>query len=84
MSGKPGKTPGTDVLQIIDNIPVSKVPVIKKVRNGSGFYIVTEKEGIYTLKKDGILFTVKKIETDDVFKLLMYRASVRTIRQICG
>ncbi|OFY58246.1 MAG: hypothetical protein A2X04_07060 [Bacteroidetes bacterium GWF2_41_9] len=68
MSGKPGKTPGTDVLQIIDNIPVSKVPVIKKVRNGSGFYIVIENEGIYTLKKDGILFTVKKIETDDVFK----------------
>lgn len=67
LHGKPGKTPGTDVLQIIDNIPVSKIPVIKKVRNGSGFYIVTEDEGIYTLKKDNILFAVKKIETDDAF-----------------
>ena len=64
---RPGKTPGIGEFQIINKIPASKIPVIKKVRKGPGFYIVTENAGIYTLKNDSIQFDIKKIETVDGF-----------------
>lgn len=48
------------LIRQINEIPDSKIQDIIKMKNGSGFYIATENEGIFLLLSDGKQFKVSK------------------------
>jgi ligand-binding sensor domain-containing protein/serine phosphatase RsbU (regulator of sigma subunit) len=50
-----------EIIRHISEIPESKVTCIQKMRNGSGFYIATENDGIFQLTYKENLFKVLKI-----------------------
>jgi ligand-binding sensor domain-containing protein/serine phosphatase RsbU (regulator of sigma subunit) len=53
----------------VEDIPQSKVTCIRKIRGRSGFYIVTENEGIFQLTRENNLFKVSEIITDQDFEI---------------
>lgn len=62
------KDPGTiEVVRTVQEIPESKVVGIVKERNGSGFYIATENEGIYKLQLTEHTFVVSLMVFDSEF-----------------
>ena len=65
--GKIGTMTTREEPRIIEDIPLTKVTQIREIRDDSGFYIVTENEGIFTLKKDSNLFIVKNIDAANDF-----------------
>jgi ligand-binding sensor domain-containing protein/serine phosphatase RsbU (regulator of sigma subunit) len=58
---------GIDIIQTIAEIPESRIVCINKMRNGAGFFIATENEGIFKLNDDDKIFRVSEIKTDKDF-----------------
>ncbi len=51
-----------ELIRHINEIPDSKIQDIVKMKNGSGFFVATESEGIYQLEPEGKQFKISKIE----------------------
>jgi ligand-binding sensor domain-containing protein/serine phosphatase RsbU (regulator of sigma subunit) len=56
-----------DIIQTVSEIPVSKITGIRQMRNKSGFFIVTENDGIFQLKVHDKELGVKKINANTEF-----------------
>lgn len=61
---KLGNTHEIEIFRPVIEIPESKVTCIARMKNGSGFYIATENEGIFKLTADNTLLDVSKINSD--------------------
>ncbi len=55
---------GIEIIRPVSEIPESKIMCIQKMRNGSGFYIATENDGIFQLLNENNQFKTSKITTD--------------------
>jgi ligand-binding sensor domain-containing protein/serine phosphatase RsbU (regulator of sigma subunit) len=56
-----------DIIQTIPQIPESKIVCINKMRNGAGFFIATENDGIFQLSDDEKLFRVSEVKAEQDF-----------------
>jgi ligand-binding sensor domain-containing protein/serine phosphatase RsbU (regulator of sigma subunit) len=56
-----------EIIRYVSEIPESKVICIQKMRNGSGFYIATENDGIFQLTYKEGLFKVLKVVADQKY-----------------
>jgi ligand-binding sensor domain-containing protein/serine phosphatase RsbU (regulator of sigma subunit) len=55
---------GIEVIRLISEIPESKIAGIQRMRNGKGFYIATENDGIFRLLADARQFKIVRIEAE--------------------
>lgn len=58
-----------EIIRPVIEIPESKVTCIARMKNGSGFYITTENDGIFRLTYDNTLLNVTKINIDQALDL---------------
>lgn len=69
MHGKTAKTKGEEKMQPVKEIPASKIPCIRKMRDGSGFLVATENEGFFKISVENMVFSAEKIITNPQYDL---------------
>ncbi len=65
---RPDASGGIGMNRPVGGIPVTEITCIKKKRDGNGFYVSTENEGIFELSFGNQLFKVSRIEGDRDFR----------------
>lgn len=60
-------TSGIEIIRSVTEIPGSKISSIQTMRNGSGFYVATENDGIFKLAYGSNRFEVTELATDKKF-----------------
>jgi ligand-binding sensor domain-containing protein/serine phosphatase RsbU (regulator of sigma subunit) len=56
-----------EIIRRVTEIPESRIAAIKKMRNGPGFYVATENDGVFQIINTGKQFKVSGIVTDGGF-----------------
>ncbi len=58
-----GDSNDIEIIRFVSEIPETKITGIQKMRNGSGFYVATESDGIYRLNTEGEKLRISRIDT---------------------
>jgi ligand-binding sensor domain-containing protein/serine phosphatase RsbU (regulator of sigma subunit) len=58
-----GESNDVEIIRSVSEIPESKITCIQKMRNGSGFYIATENDGIFRLYTEGNNIRISGFDT---------------------